>query len=353
MAMQRKVLSGGFLFFFGMATLLAAFQQAPASADEFYKGKMVKIYTSASPGGGFDTFARLVARHLGRFIPGNPKTIVINMPGGSHLVAANRIYAMQPGDGLTMVNFHYGKVAQAFLGDPLVKFDPMKYQWIGDPTLGSLPQVLWVRTDLGINSFADLKKRKEPLALGTTGMGTSPATMAEFLRTLGYAVKNITGYRGSSNTFAALERKELDGRIISQSTMETVYRRFLERDYVRPLFSMGKEPRLKPLEGVPTLEDLELNAAQAELAEFIIKTWALLRTYAVPPGTPPDRVKILRQAFLKALQSPKLMKDAERQGVVVAPVSGEEVAETIQKLYKISEGNPEIVNEYKKLVGAK
>ena len=350
MLMKRTMLSGVFLFF-AAATLLAAIQHA--SADDFYKGKLIKIYVSASPGGGFDTFARLLARHLGNFIPGNPKTIVINMPGGSHLVAANRIYAMQPGDGLTVVNFHYGKVAQAFLKDPLVKFDPMKYQWIGDPTLGSLPQVLWVRTDLGINSFADLKKRKEPLALGTTGMGTSPATMAEFLKNLGYSVKNVTGYRGSANTFAALERKELDGRILSQSTMETVYRRFLDRGYVRPLFSMGEEPRLKPLEGIPTLNDLELNASQAELAEFIIKTWALLRTYAAPPGTPPERVNILRQAFVKALQSPKLIKDAERQGVIVAPVSGEEVTKTIERLHKISQANPEVVNEYKKLVEVK
>ncbi len=136
-----------------------------------------------------------------------------------------------------MVNFHYGKVTQALLEDPLVRFDPMKYQWLGDPTLGALPQVLWVRTDLSIRTLEDLKKRKEPLALGTTGMGTSPAMMAEFLKSLGYPVKNVTGYRGSSNTFAALERNELHGRIISQSSMQTVFRRFLDEDIVRPLLS--------------------------------------------------------------------------------------------------------------------
>ncbi len=352
MVINGKTLVRGFLIFW-VAVFLVTVQQAPASAAPFYQGKVLRIVVSASPGGGMDTFARLVARHIGQHIPGNPRTIVVNMPGGAHLVAANRIYAMRPGDGLTMVQFHYGKVAQAFIGDPLVKFDPMKYQWLGDPTLGSLPQVLWVRTDLGIRALEDLKGRKEPLALGSTGMGTSPAVMAEFLKSIGYSIKNVTGYRGSANTFAALERNELHGRIISQSTMETVYRRFLERDFLRPLLSFGDEPRLKPLKGVPTLKDLKLSAADRELADFMVKTWALLRTYAVPPGVPPDRVKILRAAFLKALQSPKLQGDAKRQGVVVDPVSGEKVEQTIQKLYEVTQSNPEILKRYKKLAGLK
>ena len=340
------------LFVLWVLFLLAVIRLAPADAASFYKGKMIKIYVSASPGGGMDTFARLLARHFGRYIPGNPRTIVVNMPGGSHLVAANRIYRM-PGDGLTMVQFHYGKVSQAFLGDPLVKFDPMKYQWLGDPTIGGLPQVLWLRTDVGIKTLAELKKSKEVLTFGTTGLGTSPATMIEFLKTLGYPVKNIAGYRGSADTFAAMERNELHGRVLSQASMQGVYRRFLERDFVRPILAIGKEPRIKPLKGVATLKDLKLSSAQADLAEFIIKTWALLRTYAVPPGTPPDRLKILRQAFLKALKSPKLIKDAKKQGVVVAPMSGEEVEKTIKRLHNIAQAYPEILNEYKKLVGVK
>jgi tripartite-type tricarboxylate transporter receptor subunit TctC len=177
--------------------------------------------------------------------------------------------------------------------------------------------------------------------------------MAEFLKSIGYPIKNVTGYRGSANTFAALERNELHGRIISQGTMETVYRRFLERDFVRPLLSFGDEPRLKPLKGVPTLKDLKLSTADSKLAEFMVKTWALLRTYAVPPGVPPDRVKILREAFLKALKSPKLQGDAKRQGVIVDPVSGQGVTQTIQKLNKLTQSNPEILKRYKKLAGVK
>ena len=157
--MKDKMLVRGVLIFW-VAVLFATIQQAPVSAAPFYQGKVLRIVVSASPGGGFDTFARLLARHIGHYIPGNPRTIVVNMPGGSHLVAANRIYAMRPGDGLTMVNFHYGKVTQALLEDPLVRFDPMKYQWLGDPTQGALPQGLWDRTDLCIRNMEYQKKRK-------------------------------------------------------------------------------------------------------------------------------------------------------------------------------------------------
>ena len=134
----------------------------------------------AIPGGGFDAFARLLARHLPRYIPGRPKIIVQNMPGAGSLIAANRIYAKQPGDGLTIVTFASGIVVQALMGDPAAKFDPLKYLWLGDPALAALPRVLWIRGDLPIRSLDDLRKRKEPLAVGATGVGTSIAITGEF-----------------------------------------------------------------------------------------------------------------------------------------------------------------------------
>lgn len=325
--------------------------EAPgAQGASFYQGKAIRTVVGYSPGGGFDTFARLLARHLGRYIPGKPKIIVQNMPGAGSLVAANWVYAKQPGDGLTIATFHYGTVVLALSGEKTVKFDPMKYIWLGDPTIGGQPEVLWVRSDLPIRTLEDLKKRKEPLALGATGKSSGATVAGEFLRSLGYPVKNVLGYRGSARTMAALERKEVDGRIMTQATMQSIYRRFIDEGLVRPIVSMGSDPRLKPLPGVPTLKDLKLNAEQLKLAEFLTTTWAMLRLYAVPPGTPPDRIKILQEAFLKALKSPKLIKDAERQGVVVDPLSAEQVTRTIQKLYQ---SPPEILGKYGELIGMK
>ena len=325
-------------------------QIVPTVQASFYEGKTVRIVVGYSPGGGFDTFARLLGRHFGRHIPGNPRIIVQNMPGAASIVAANRVYAMQPGNGLTIVTFHFGMLTQALLKNPSIKFDPLKYPFLGSPSLGGLPQVLWVRSDLPIHSLEDLKKRKKPLAMASTGIGTGPAVLAEFLRSLGLPLKNVHGYLGSRDTMAALERKEADGRIISQSTMQSIYGRFIDEGLVRPILSLGKEPRLAPLRGIATEKDLNLNSAQLKMADFLTTTWALLRVYAVPPGTPPERLKALRDAFINTLKSPQLITEAERQGVRLAPISGEEVNGFIQKIYQTS---PSIVERYKELLVAK
>ncbi len=324
--------------------------EAPgAQGAPFYKGKTIRMVVGYSPGGGFDTFARLLARHLVNFIPGKPKIIVQNMPGAGSLVAANRVYAMKPGDGLTIVTFHFGTITLALSGEKTVTFDPLKYNWLGDPTIGGLPQVLWIRGDLPIRTLEDLKKRKEPLAFGATGTSSGASLAGEFLRSLGLPVRNIYGYKGSARTMAALERKETDGRIMTQATMETIYTRHIDEGLVRPILSLGSDPRVKPLPGVATVANLKLNPDQRKLFEFLKSTWALLRLYAVPPGTPPERVRILREAFLKALKSPKLVKDAKRQGVVIAPISGEEVTKIVKRL---SQTPPETIERYKKIIAS-
>jgi len=173
--------------------------------------------------------------------------------------------------------------------------------------------------------------------------------MGEFMRQyMNLPVRNVLGYRGSSNIMVALERKELDGRVISLATMQTIYRRLLTEGLVRPVFAMGEETRLKPLANVPTLKDIKLEENKRELAEFLVSIWKLLRVYALPPGTPPERVRILRQAFRETLKDPDLLKDAERQKVTISPLSAEYVTNSVQKLTKT---NPKIIEEYKGLIG--
>ncbi len=336
-----------------IALLWAGVRTVPAaegSNDPFYKGKMIRLVVGYAPGGGFDTFARLLARHLRRYVPGQPRIIVQNMPGAGSLVAANRIYEMQPGDGLTIVTFHFGMVTQALIKSATVKFDPLKYTWLGDPAIGGLPQVLWVRSEVPIHSLEDLKARKEPLSVGATGVGTSAGVASEFLRYVGLPIKVVYGYRGSAATMAALERKETDGRVMTQSTMQTIYRRFIDEGVVRPILYLGSDPRVKPLPGVATLKNLKLTRDQRKLADFLMTTWRLLRLYALPPGTPPERIRVLRQAFVKALKSPKLLSEAERQGVVLSPIFGEDVERIVQELFQTP---PQILERYKKLLGSK
>lgn len=338
---KRTIIAiAGLILWFSMQSIVPA-------AEPSFKGKTVRIIVGYSPGGGFDTFARLLARHLSKHLPGNPAVLVINMPGAGSLVAANRVYEM-PGDGLTIVAFHFSMVTQALTGDPNVQFDPLKYKWLGDPTVGALPQVLWVRQDLPIKTVSDLKNAPKPLSLGVTGLGAGPGLAGTFMeRYLGFNVKNVYGYKGSSNVMVALERNEVDGRVLSQSTMQTIYRRYLDADLVRPVFAMGDEPRLKPIPGVTTLKDLKVSEKTRELADFLIETWKLLRVFAVPPSTPDTMVDVLRKGFNETMKDPGLLADANKQKVIVSPLNGEEVTSSIRKLAAAS---PELIEEYKALL---
>ena len=198
--------------------LTALLPERALSEESFFKGKTIRIVVGFPPGGGFDTFSRVLARHLPRYIPGKPSTIVQNMPGGASMAAANRVYAMQPGDGLTMVAMIYGAAFQYFTGDPKVKFDPTKYIWLGEPTVGSVPTTLFVRTDLNIRNLEDLKKRKKPIFLGGSARSSLAGIGSHYLESIGLPVKPVLGYAGSAPVFAAIERKEVDGRISSQET---------------------------------------------------------------------------------------------------------------------------------------
>lgn len=344
-ASARKVL----LAFLAWVLLPWPSPRAAASEETFFRGKTVRIVVGYSPGGGFDTFARLLARHLGRHIAGEPTIIVQNMPGAGSLVAANWVYG-QPPDGRTIVTFHFGLITQALVGDPLVKFDPAKLLWLGDPSIGGLPQVLWIRNDLPIRSIEDFRKREKPLALGVTGRAEGPAVAGELLRYLGFPVTNISGYKGSNDIMVALERNEVDGRVIGQSTMQMIYSRYLQGGMVRPLLSMGKEPRLQPLSGVATLADLNLNAQQRSLADFLSRTWVALRPFALPPGVPAARLAELRRAFAQALKDPQLIKEAERQGTEISPLSGEDLSQIVKEL---AAAPRDVVEIYKSFIGLK
>ncbi|MBI4529448.1 MAG: hypothetical protein HY695_37095, partial [Deltaproteobacteria bacterium] len=217
-------------------SLAAAPAQAAsaASAKAFYEGKTLRLVIGYPPGGGFDVWSRLIAKHLSRHIPGEPAIIVQNMPGGASLVAANWAYATQRGDGLTIVNFSGAHVINAVLGLPEVKFDPEKFVWVGSPTPGFRPQVLYVRPDVA-KTLEQFLKAPKPVKLGATGRGTGPFQLATFLEVTGANVRVVGGYPGTSDVYVAIERKEVDGIFSSQESADTTFKRYSEEAIVVPL----------------------------------------------------------------------------------------------------------------------
>jgi len=330
--------------------ILAGFLCGPskqASAASFFEGKTITMVVGYGAGGGFDSLARLLARHMPRYVPGKPRFIVQNKPGAGSLIAANWVYAQQPGDGRTIGVFHYSFVTQAFMDDPTVKFDPLKYIWFDEPTIGTLPRIVFIRGNLPIRTLEDLKNYKGTLGMAETGRGTASAVATEFLKDIGLPVKNILGYSGSADSFASVERGETDGRVTSQESAITTYKRLLDDGIIRPILSMGKEPRLEPFSGVATLEDLNLNAEQKQLAQFLIRTWSRLRMFVLPPGTPPDRVKVLRDAFKNTLKDDKFLAEAKRQRMIISPAPWQEVVADIEGLAKAPRA---IVEKYRELL---
>jgi len=324
---RLKVVSSALaLVFWALALVQPAF-----SEESFFKGKTIRIVVGFPPGGGFDTFSRVLARHLPRFIPGNPSTIVQNMPGGASMAAANRVYAMQPGDGLTMVAFIYGAAFQYFTGDPKVRFNPTKYNWLGEPTVGSVPTTLFVRKDLNIRNLDDLKKLKKPIFLGASARSSLAGIGSHYLKSIGLPVEPVLGYAGSAPVFAAIERKEVDGRFSSQESFQTRYKRFLDEGVLHPILALGSDPRVKHIPGVATEDDLNLDGKERQFVEFLIKTWRHLRLFALPPGVPPKRLAIIRKAFDDMLKDPKVIEEGNRQGVRISPSSWQQIAADIKE----------------------
>jgi tripartite-type tricarboxylate transporter receptor subunit TctC len=334
-----------------LVTIFYGYKDTLAQDRSFFKGKTIRIVVGNPPGGGFDTFARLVARHIAQHIPGRPSIVVQNMPGAGGLVAANQVYSIQPGEGLTIVTFNAGILTRAVVGDPRIKFDPSNYAWLGDPTFAvNIPRVLWIRSELPYRSVADLRGLKQPISLGATVKGTGTGVAAEFLRYLDYPINIVYGYGGSARIMAAIERKELDGMFLTQVTMQSNFGRFIDEGIVRPIFAMGQSSIIPPLPGVSTLDALKLSGSQKALAEFIVDNWALLRLYALPPGVPSEREALLEKAFLATLKSQQFADDAKRLEKILNPISGKRITGITRKLKQTP---APVLAKYKELVGMK
>ncbi|HXF53280.1 MAG TPA: tripartite tricarboxylate transporter substrate-binding protein [Hyphomicrobiaceae bacterium] len=326
--MQRKS-----LFAVLAALALAAagqptFAQSPA---EFYKGKTVTFYVGLSPGGGYDQNARLVAKYIGKYIPGQPEVIVKNMPGGGGIVMTNYVANAAPKDGL-----HIGAPQRGIPFVPLLdensqaKYDPLKLNWLGSANADT--SVAVVTKKAGIKSWKDLKT-KEVIVAGT-GVGTESVVVPYVLRNiLGFKYKVIAGYPGGSEMNLAMQRGEVDGRgTFSWTSLKPHYKEWIESGEMVILYQQGlrKHPDLP---NVPLVTDLAENDDQKKLLELQFTAFELGRPYFVADEVPADRVAVLRRAFDQAMKDKELLADAEKQNLEVNPATGEEMQEMLKRVY--------------------
>jgi tripartite-type tricarboxylate transporter receptor subunit TctC len=314
-----------------MAATLAA-QPAVAQNAEFFKGKTVTVYVGLSPGGGYDTNARVLAKHMGRYLPGEPLLIVKNMPGGGGLVMTSYVANVAPKDGL-----HFGAPQRGIPFEPLTggeasnaKYDPLKLNWLG--SMNADTSVAVATKASGVKNWQDLKNKE--LIIAGTGVGTESVVVPYVLRNvLGLKFKVIAGYPGGSEMNLAMQRGEVNGRgTFSWTSLKAQKAAWVDTGELVILFQMGlkKHPDLPD---VPLVTDLAETDDQRKLLELEFTGFQLGRPYFLPEGVPADRVTTMRRAFDATMKDKDLIAEAVKLDLEVNPTNGEEMQEILKRVY--------------------
>jgi tripartite-type tricarboxylate transporter receptor subunit TctC len=337
------------------AVVAAAFAVTAAQADpvaDFYTGRQVTLIVGYGPGGGYDIYARLLARHLGRFIPGHPTIVVQNMPGAGSLRAVNYLYNVAPKDGSTLAMFARNMPLIGVLGgNSNVAFDPRKLTWLGSSSsFVNDAYVLIVRKDAPVKTIEEARRHDLPaLVLGGTAEGATGSDVPIILRdTIGLHVKQVVGYPDSTAIFLAIERGEVHGRTVDLSSVKSVKPEWLKADSgYRVLVQFARATRHPELPDVPTARELAKNETSRALIELAELPYTLSRPFAAPPSVPPARAKTMQAAFLAAHRDPQYLEEAGKLRIDISPIDGQEVLRAIDR---IASAPPELLDYVRKLL---
>ena len=326
---------------FALTTVVsAALLALPAKADavaDFYRGKTVTLAVGYGPGGGYDIYARLVARHIGRHIPGNPTVVVQNMPGAGSLRAVNWLYNLAPKDGTAIAHFARNMPLMGMLGNnSSAQFDPRKFNWLGSSSsFANDAYILIVRKDIPVKTIDDARRQGgEPLVLGGTAEGATGNDVPIILRdTIGLNVKQVVGYPDSGGIFLAMERGEIHGRTTDLSSVKAIKPEWLQPNSgFHVLVQFARETRHQDFPNVPTARELARNEASRLLIELTEIPYKLSRPFAAPPGIPAARAQALQRAFAATHRDPQYLADAAKQRIDVSPVTAGEVLQALKRI---------------------
>jgi tripartite-type tricarboxylate transporter receptor subunit TctC len=324
---------GNWIKALGAGVAMAAGLGATASAQDlasFYKSAGLQIVVGYGPGGGYDTYARLVQRHIGRHLPGNPNVIVQNMPGAASMKSANYIYNIVPKDGSQIASFSRGVPMQPLLDSQGVQYDALKLSWVGNTSSETSIAFAWAGR--GIDKFQDIFNNE--MLVAATGAGADSAMFPWVLNAvLGTRFRVITGYPDANSTMLAIERGEAQGSAgTSWSSLTGNRPDWLEKNRINVLVQLGL--RANPAIGdVPLVMDFARSDADRQILSMIFARQSIAYPYAAPPGIPADRLQALRAGFNAAMKDPQLLADAKKMNLDVDPATGEEVQALIEKLY--------------------
>jgi tripartite-type tricarboxylate transporter receptor subunit TctC len=325
-----------------LLTVSATAHAQPSVAD-FYRGKSIRVIVGSSAGD-YDTWVRMVTRHMRQYIPGNPGFIVENMPGAGSLIAANHLYNKAAQDGTVLGSVSRNIPNYAFTKKPNVQFDPMKYNWIGSPEMTH--RGCFARTDSGVRKAEDLFA-KEILA-GTDGAGTSLSEMPVLLRNLlGMKFRTVDGYKGSNDVVLAMQRNEVHAICQTVSAFSQSAQHLLDDGTFGILFTTEKDP--VPHFKVPTVFAFTKTQEERDILAFHASSLETGRPWLAPPNVPADRVNALRRAFDATMKDPAFLAEAQKRSLDIDPRNWEHTTALVKK---ITSASPELVTRVKKSIGA-
>jgi tripartite-type tricarboxylate transporter receptor subunit TctC len=333
---------------FSGALFFAWASEAAFAQEPFYKAKTIRIVVGFPAGGGFDAYARALSRHMGKHIPGNPTLIVENMTGAGSLIAASHLYKVAKPDGLTFGTFHGSQVVAQLIGAQGIEFDARKLEWVGTP--GKNHDVCLLSKASGITSVEQWMAAKTPIRLGGSAPGSSTDDFPKVLRAvLGLPLRIVTGYKGTADMRLAVDSGEISGLCgISAASVRATWRKQLETGDATVVLQNAPQPHPDLPGNIP----LAINLAKTEEGRQLIHTGihapsAITYAYSAPPGTPQDRIQILRRAFWNTTKDPEFLAEATKANLDVNSIQGEEVAKLIADLFRL---DPKTVARLKEIL---
>jgi tripartite-type tricarboxylate transporter receptor subunit TctC len=326
------------------ALVIAIVAPGLAAAADFYQGKTVRILVPTPPGGAYDTHARLVSTHLGKYIPGNPNVILQYMPGAGGLTETNYLYNVAEKDGLTIGVFNRYTVPAPIVGSPQAQFKPENFTWLGTTaSFSDDAYILVIRTNAKAKNVDELRAANPQIIIGNAGTSLTPIVNSA----LNLNLKIVEGYEKDALDLA-VERGEVEGESLGYLAMLQRKKDWVEKKLVRPVLQFGRNSRLPALSDVPTARELVKTPDAKALLLLAETPLTIAYPFALPPGVPADRVAVMRKAFTDMFAAPEVKEDFDKRKVEFSPKNGDELAAIIAEIAKTPKP---VIEEYNRLVG--
>ena len=311
---------------------------------DFYRGKTVSIIVGSGAGGGFDTTARLVSRHISRHIPGEPTVIVVNMPGGGGLVAANHVFSAAAKDGTIVGLFHEAQMMNQLTGGEGVNFDLRHFNWLGSSY--DDPNVCLVRTDAHV-SFKDLLGRATPIAVGGTGPGSNTYDAPRVLAAAtGANIKAVAGYPTTNDVRVGVERGEIQGMCLGWESVQSASGEWLKDGYAKVIVQNGTT-RLSDLQDVPLAIEFAKDEESRTLLRLVDAPAAMAKPFALPPGVDPARVQVMRDALQATYRDAAFLEEAKVMNLEFQPKTTDQIHQILNEVLATP---PDIAAKYRQII---